>query len=64
MGGKLAMEILCSAERAAMIALSVHEHLVRQNDATLAREVWVVYLETSRSAEKIGVAMGVEVLSD
>ena len=55
------VEIINSAERAALLALSVHEHLVLKGESTLAREVYVIYLEASGSAIRMADKMQVEV---
>lgn len=60
--GEVVLDAIGSAERASMLALSLHEHLTDKGLTTLAREVWVIYLEASRSAERMGDAIGVDVV--
>lgn len=62
MNGELTLEIMGSAERTSLLLLSVHEHLIGSGMDTLARVVWVAYLEASHSAERMGDAVGVDVL--
>ncbi len=57
-----ALEILGSAERAALITLTLHEQLVDKGHPDLARLAWVVYMGASTAAEKLGADLGIEVL--
>lgn len=55
-------EIMSSAERSALITLTLHERLVAEGHPDLARLAWVVYTGASKSAETMGKYLGVEVL--
>jgi len=55
------LEILASAEQAALITLTLHEQLVAKGHPDLARLAWVVYTGASRSAEKMGAHLGISV---
>jgi len=57
----LTYEIMSSAERAALITLTLHERLVAEGHPDLARLAWVVYTGAARSAEKMGAHLGVDV---
>ena len=47
------MEIIGSAERAALLALSLHEWLLRDGREDQARVAWVIHLEASTSHETL-----------
>ena len=57
----LTYEILSSAERNALITLTLHELLVTMGHPDLARLAWIVYTGAASSAEKMGKQMGVDV---
>ena len=58
------LELLGSAERASLLSLALHEQMEAEGRTDWARIQWVIYLENSGSAERIGQAMGVAPLTD
>ena len=54
--------IIGSAERSALASLTLHDLLIKKDEADLARLAWIIYLEASHSAETMGEAIGVDVL--
>jgi hypothetical protein len=55
------LQVLSSAERNSLLALSAYERLTDLGLTTIARDVWVIYLGASESAETMGETLGVEV---
>ena len=64
MDGKISLEILGSAERAAILSRGLFGNLQRNGDLDNARTAWVIYLEASGSAEIMGEEMGRAVTCD
>ena len=64
MDGGTTLELLGSAERASLLSLALHEQMEAEGRSDWARIQWVIYLENSGSAERIGQALGVDPLTD
>ena len=64
MDGGTTLELLGSAERASLLSLALHEQMEAEGRTDWARIQWVIYLENSGAAERIGQAMGVAPLTD